>query len=555
MADSEKSLHTLELAAEGIEPGIARVVRLSSREALSAPYCVDVDVVFPAADFDPRSLLHKPAAVAVVRAVDGVVLRRFGGIVTRTRERVSRAGKKLGIGLRIEPYLTTLRLTRDHRIFQEKDTKAIVSELLDEAGIGGPSVAFRLTGSYPTREVCTQFGETSFDFVSRILEEDGISYFHEQGEDGPVLVITDASSGYTKTTPEASLVFRGPTGLRSDTAVLELVDTGRVHPARVTLRDHDFKRPSLDLTGDAEMEAPLGRERYEYPGYYIDPAEGKRRAKAYLSSLHAAAVAVSGKSTVFSLAAGHTFDLSESPDPEWDRAWVVRDVEHVWEDTGGGQRYENRFHLLPDDTDFRPRRGTLRPVVPGPHVAHVTGPSGEEIHTDDHGRVKGAFPRDRYGPWDDKSSCWVRVGQLHSSGSVAIPRVGWEVLVVFEDAIRAGPRPRPPLQRAVRAAHQPPGKKTVSMLQSASSPGGGGYNEIVMEDSGGGEVFGLTAQKDMNVHVANKDREGHHDERSASDRTTMSPSARTRLSRWTRNTSSPWVAVRHGLSAPPERRR
>ncbi len=505
---ASSSLHQMIFAAEGVQAGALAVREFTGREGLSELYAFDVTLEAPNTDFNPRALLLHAAQVGVIEADGGAVVRRFAGVVARVREEVSVVGApRLRFTVTIEPAFSILRLTTDYRIFQGKSTRDIVSELLDEAGVPAARVSWRLTGSYLSREVCTQYGETGFAFVSRLLEEDGIFYFFEHGDEGETLVFGDASSAYAAMTP-AELPFRPASGLASAQAVLVLVERERVRPVKVTLRDHDFKRPALDLEAKAGDDGPLGREHYAYPGRYVDPGEGQRRAKLRLDALDCEARGVGGESSAPSLSSGHTFTLAESPEGSFDHQWLVVDVTHTWRSDSVDTRYRNRFRLLPGDVTYRPVAATPRAIVRGPQIARVTGPAGEEIHCDEHGRIKVYFPWDRRSTRDDKSSAWVRVGQMPTSGSVAIPRIGWEVLVEFED----GDPDRPiVVGRLYNGIYTPPYTlpqgKTMTGLKSASSPGGGGHNEIRMDDSSGGEHVHMHAQKDLNLTVANNKTE------------------------------------------------
>ncbi|WP_437603816.1 type VI secretion system tip protein TssI/VgrG [Sorangium sp. So ce590] len=499
------SLHQAFFATEGLSPELARVRSIAAHEGLSLSYQVEVEIELSAPELDPGGWVGA-SATAIVASQEGAP-RLFCGVVTRVRERASR-GDPRTIAVTLESPLAVLRCTTDHRIFQEQTSQEIVSALLEERGIVGARVRWRLSGSYPKREVCTQFGEDTFTFVSRVLEEDGIFYFHEHGDEGAIVVFGDSSSAYAEAQPTAEVVFRRESGLTSGYAITDLALFERARPAEVTLRDHDFKRPALDLEANASGKAPLGREHYDYPGRYVEPSEGARRARIRLEAFEAASQGARGASTVASLTPGHTVKLTDAPEQALEGEWVVREIEHVWEDASGEGTYRNRFHLLPKDLPFRPPASAPECDVPGPQLATVTGPAGEEIHTDAFGRVKVQFPWDRRGTGDDKSSCWVRVAQLHSSGAVAIPRVGWEVVVDFE----GGDPDRPiVLGRVYNGKYGPPYKlpdsKTQSALQSSSSPGGGGHNEIRMEDGGGGEHVHVHAERDLNVVVANNKTE------------------------------------------------
>ncbi|WP_437961328.1 type VI secretion system tip protein TssI/VgrG [Sorangium sp. So ce119] len=501
MPQDDTSLHQVFFAAPGLDAGIARVHAFAAREGLSSPFVIEVDIELQGGEGDPASWLLQDAILSVVRAADGEVLRRYHGPVTSVRERASREARQW-ISVTMEGALARLRLISDYRIFQSKATRAIVEELLSEAGVDASRVEFRLSGATPEREVCTQFGETSFDFMSRILEEDGLFYFSEFDDGGERIVFADASAAWGAAVVE-EIPFRPDSGLVSEGAVTALSAWERVRPARVTLRDHDFKRPWLDLEAVAEGEAPLGREHYDYPGRYVDPDEGKRRAQLLLDALTSESSVVRGKGNAAALTPGHVVRVSDAPEPVADRDWVVGSMEQTFHDRPR-TTLTNTFVLVPKDRSYRPPHRAPRPVAAGPQVATVTGAPNEEIHTDEFGRVKVFFPWDRRSTKDDKSSAWVRVGQMHTSGSIAIPRVGWEVIIDFE----GGDPDRPfVVGRLYNARYSPPQAlpegKTRSSLQSLSTPGGGGQNEIRMDDAGGGEQFHIHAEKDLNANIAN----------------------------------------------------
>ncbi|MEZ4447379.1 MAG: type VI secretion system tip protein TssI/VgrG [Polyangiaceae bacterium] len=496
-------MHHVVFSTDGVDPETVIVRRLGAFEGMSRPHSVSVELEVRPSLPRPGAWVGQKGTVAVIGS-EGAIVRTFAGVITRVAE-VARVVEPQALRVVIEPPLAMLRFTEDSRIFQEQTTKDIVSTLLGEHNV--TDFEFRLVGDYPTREVCTQYQEDVLSFISRLLEEDGIFYFHEHGEDGAKLVFGDDSSAYATTNPD-SLRFREESGLSSEPAFTELSLFEAVRPAKVTLRDHLFKNPALDLEAEAESDAVLGREHYDFPGRYVEPNEGKRRAQVRLDALTAAAVGARGASTAFALTPGHAFHLDDAPDPELEGDWVVRDIEHLFEARGAESSYSNQVALLKKDTVFRPPTTVAEVDMPGPQLAIVTGPAGEEIHTDEFGRIKVRFPWDRRATGDDKSSCWVRVSQLHSSGSVAIPRVGWEMLVDFE----GGDPDRPiALGRLYNAQYTPPNKlpdnKTQSALQSMSTPGGGGHNEIRAEDSGGGEHVHVHAQKDMNVVIANNKTE------------------------------------------------
>jgi type VI secretion system secreted protein VgrG len=494
---------------EDLPAGASRVTRLDVSERMSQPFRIEAQLDVLVADLEPRTWLLKSAEVQVFEQVEGRLARRYVGTVTAVTEDASRAEAgdtdAQRVTVVLEPSLAALRTSRNHRIFQNQTTEDIVSTLLEEGGV--TLTEWRLTGSYPEREVCTQFAEPTMTFIARILEEDGIFYFSEHGDDGEKLVFGDAASAYAEAVVP-TLPFRGGSGLMSGEAIFELSQRRAIRPSKVTLRDHDFKHPALDLEVEAEAAAPLEREHYDYPGRYVDPGEGKRRAQVRVDAMKHAAESARGRGNAFALTPGHTFTLEDAPAAELDREWLVVAIDHRFVDRGQNVEYHNSFELLPADVDYRPPALAPRAIVPGPQLAIVVGPAGEEVHCDEFGRVKVHYYWDRESKMDDKSSCWVRVGQMHTSGSIAIPRVGWEVMIDYED----GDPDRPYILGRVYNPMMPPpyplpAKKTVTALKSTSSPGKGGYNEIRMDDAGGSQMVQTYAQKDQNVVIGNNKTE------------------------------------------------
>lgn len=493
----------LSFFRDDLPGGYARVIRLSVRESLSSPFRIEADIATESDDIEPRAWILETGAIVVT--AEGEVVRRYAGLIISVREAASRAslGDSRGttISIVMEPGMSAMRGSGNHRTFQNQTTQDIVSTLLEEAGV--EPVEWRLTGTYPQREVCIQLGEPNQRFIHRLLEEEGIFYFSQHDASGETLVFGDSASAFVENST-SHLPFRPASGLASGQAVFALAERRRIRPAKVTLRDHDFKRPDLDLEVAAEGDARLGREYYDYPGRYVEPSEGERRAQVRLDAMRQAAETVSGRGNAYSLAPGHTFTVEQSPGAAFDAEWVVVSVDHAYEMDGDMVRYDNTLSLLPSSTDYRPPSNAPRAVAPGPQLAVVVGPSGEEIHCDEFGRIKVHFHWDRESRMDEQSSCWVRVGQMHSSGSVVIPRVGWEVLVDFED----GDPDRPYVVGRLFNPQSPPpyplpDKKTVTALKSPSSPGKDGYNEIRMDDAGGSQQVQIYSQKDQNVVVAN----------------------------------------------------
>jgi type VI secretion system secreted protein VgrG len=426
------------------------------------------------------------------------------------------------------PGLWKLSQTRGCRIFQDMTTRDIVDRVLDGAGLTAQATRWHLTRALAPRPYCVQYRESDLDFVSRLLEEDGIYYSFEHGASDHTLVLADDVAGCPPVDGADTLCFRPASGqLESAEHVRELTLSRVVCADRVVLRDHDFERPSLDLTTEGRG-GPRGLEVYDYPGRYVDPEHGRRLAQVHADALTALRVSANGTSTAPRLLPGRTFGLSDHPRADANVRRLIVAVEHEGvhpqalspEAAGDGTSrtgYHNRFVAIPAEVPYRPSRVTPRPRVGGPQSAMVVGPSREEIHTDAHGRVKVHFHWDREGRRDEHSSCWIRVSQLWAGsgfGAMFVPRVGQEVLVDFLE----GDPDRPIVVGRVyngenTTPYRLPEDKTRSTIMSRSTPGGDGYNELRFEDRKGEEEIYLHGQKDWDIVIEHdKSQRIGHDE-------------------------------------------
>ncbi|MBX3222296.1 MAG: type VI secretion system tip protein VgrG [Labilithrix sp.] len=473
-------------------------------EALHASRTIAVTIAGETLGVGASTLLRKGAQLDV--SVGGEAARRFEGIVLRVKESWSAAGAPVVVTLGSP--LDLLALSTDCRIFQEMSVPDIVVQVLKDAGLPPARIVKRLAGSYPKLESCTQYGETMLAFVSRILEADGAYLFLEDGDDGLLVVLGDSIEAHRTLRP-AQLPFVVDAGVLTKPAITSLTEVEALRASKVTLRDLDWTKPNLDLeASSAEAATARARELYDHPGGHVTPEAGKARARGRIEALVAAASGVTGVANVPGLAPGKTFELEDAPRTDLSQDWLVVQVTHLW-DAGGdaSQAWRSSFRAVPKNVPWRPLAATPKPRIAGPQTAFVTGPSGQEIHTDEHGRVRLKFHWDRRAAFDEKSSPWVRVAELAMSGAVAVPRVGWEVLVEFEH----GDPDRPVVVgRLYNATYLPPyplpAKKTVSSLMSFSSPDGAGHNEIRIEDAAGSEHIHLHAQRNLVLDVARERR-------------------------------------------------
>lgn len=449
----------------------------------------------------PQALLRKGVQLDIAMAG---CTRRFEGIVLRAREGWVNPTYELVVG----GPLDFLGLSSDCRIFQEMTVPEIVTQVMKDAGIPAARIVNRLTGTYTKLASCTQYNETMLAFVTRLLEAEGAFFFFEDGSSGLDIVLGDSVDAHKPATP-AAITYAADEGALAGIRMKSLVEVEGLRPQKVTLRDLDWQKPALDLESTIEKTSPGARELYDHPGGYTLPADGKKRAGARLDALVASATGIRAKAFAPHLSAGQTFELEEAPREDLSVEWLLTEVVHAWDAAGGAEGWTTDLRALPKAVPFRPLATTKAPRIAGPQTAFVTGPSGQEIHTDANGCVKLKFHWDRHAKFDEKSSAWVRVAQLAMSGGLMVPRIGWEVVVEFEH----GDPDRPiVIGRVYNAMYLPPyplpSKQTVSTLGSYTSPGGAGHNEIRIDDAAGSEHIHMHAQKDMELVVAN-DRKAH----------------------------------------------
>jgi type VI secretion system secreted protein VgrG len=483
----------------------------SGVEGVSRPYKYTLEFVSQSPSIDPDDILRKPVAV-FIQLADGSE-RVIHGVASRFTQR-GRSEELSGYEAEIVPWFWFLSLSTDCRIFQTKTVLEIIEEVFGEYGSSDFDV--RCTGSYDPREYCVQYRETDLDFVSRLMEEEGIFYFFEHSGSGHKLVLADDASAISPCVQERARFSGTPGGWLEEDVIAGLEKEHVVHPTKVTLTDYDPLQPTLNLQSSAVKQSE--DEIYDYPGKFSKTKDGERYSALRLEELSTLEEVLRGSSDCRAFESGRQFALIDYYRQDANDDYLLLSVEHVAK--GGGYRsgpgeahYSNRFECIPVKVPYRPSRRAPKQLIRGSQTAVVVGPGGEEIYTDKHGRVKVQFHWDRKGGKDENSSCWIRVSQPWAGknwGAVAIPRIGQEVIVDFLE----GDPDRPIITGRVYNAKQVPpynlpGNKTQTGMKSRSSKGGDGatFNEISMEDKKGEELLYLHAEKDKKVIVENNNSE------------------------------------------------
>jgi len=392
------------------------------------------------------------------------------------------------------PWFWLLTRTANSRIFQKLSVPDIVEKIFEEKGLLDYKLS--LHADYEEREYCVQYRETDFNFISRLLEDEGICYFftHEKGKH--TLVLADTAEDYQPCPKQESARYQLTTGgWLDEDVIISLEKRQEITASKYSHTDYNFKTPATDLKVGVESNqalAPQELEIYDYPGEYDKRALGEKRSNLRMQAEEAKITTISGSSNCRAFSSGYRFDLAGYyRDDMNNKAFVLAYIDHVASvadsfATGAGLNefaYSNNFTCTPFEVPYRPPRITPKPVVQGTQTAIVTGPAGETIYPDKYGRVKIKFHWDRENNNDDKSSCWVRVSQAWAGqgwGSMHIPHVGQEVIVDFFE----GDPDRPHITgRLYHGNNMPadalPGEKTKSVIRDH------GGNEQIIEGKDG----------------------------------------------------------------------
>jgi len=493
--------------------------RMTGSERLSQLFEYELELLSEKNDIDLKSLLGKNMTVKL-ELPDGKH-RSFHGMVARI--------SLFGMMGNLYYYRATLRpkpwlLTRNSncRILANLSVPDIVKKIL--AGHGYTDLENKLTSSYEPREYCVQYRESDFNFISRLMEEEGIYYYFKHKDRLHTIVLCDDKSGH-QTAAENQKIRYFPLaneGRRKEEHFFEWRVSEEIQSGTYEHDDFDFEKPKAELK--ATSTEPGGhegdsKEVYDYPGNYIKTSVGDQHAKVRMQELRAGFEYIAANGNTRSLATGHKFDLIDFPRADQNQEYIavstqVQIQNNGYESNGIAdclEQYQCLYTVISSKTHYRSPRVSRIPIVQGVQTAIVVGKSGDEITTDKYGRVKVQFHWDREGKNDENSSCWVRVAQVWAGknwGAIHIPRIGQEVIVDFLE----GNPDRPIITGRVYNADQMPpyeldANKTQSGIKSRSSKGGSSenFNEIRFEDKKGEEELYIHAEKNFTRTVENDD--------------------------------------------------
>ncbi|QUL36778.1 type VI secretion system Vgr family protein [Erythrobacter sp. JK5] len=505
---------------------------MTTREAISEPFEVELKIVATLKEIDFSS--HLGENIAIEMSEENKPVRFVNGILTESvflREELD----GYYYSLTLHPFTHFMDSQHGFAIYQEQSVVDIIKDVFQRAGMSTGDYDLRLAGSYPQYEYCVQYAESDFNFISRLMEQEGLYYWFEHSDSKHVMVICDKASkhkaGKVETltfNPSATstLSYRVGEGLGGQ-HILEAW-TERVSSSgheRVSLRDYDFKKPDKAVDGtatDKKQHPHDSKEFYDYPGRFIEENEAKRYSQVRLEEFRALRRTFTGQTSAKGICAGDTVKIDNHPTDWFNGEFLIISTFHSLRSQGYHSGTGNRDHdtvnfiAIPAETQYRARRLTPKPRVIGVESAIVTGPAGESIYTDEYGRIKVRFHWDRAQTQDEQSTCWIRVSQTGGLGNVILPRVGHEVLVDF---LHGDPDQPVITGRVFNQEHMPvydlPANKTRALWRTLSygnmnpsypqaeklDTGEPKANEIRFEDKGGEEEIFVHAERDMNVRV------------------------------------------------------
>jgi type VI secretion system secreted protein VgrG len=482
----------------------------SGYESLSKPYRYVFRVLAESQNIDMKGLLTKPVVLSIELPHDKE--RHIHANVRSMKMLESGDDGLVAYEVEAVPWLWYLSLFHDCRIFQNKSVPDIVQQVFKDRGFSHYRLA--LQGSFPPREYCVQYRETDLNFVSRLLEEEGIFYFFEHTDSEHTLVLANQQGSIPVSPHQPEARFMPSVAVFEDDMVTTLEAEQRLETGKWTMTDYDFEKPNNDLA--STLSSDRKGEYYDYPGNYLTKDDGDRYARIRLEEEEVGLNTVRADTSCKGFEAGYKFTLKDHFRDDLNQQYVItslrveaRNSSYRSDPTAEPPEYHNRIEAVPASVPYRPRRIARKPVVEGTQTATVVGKSGEEIWTDKYGRVKCQFRWDREGKADENSSCFIRVGQAWAGkqwGCITIPRIGEEVIVSFLEGDPDRPIITGRVYNAVQMPPYPlPDQQNLSAMKSMSSKGGGGFNELTFDDTKGKEQVLFHAQYNMDVRVKNNE--------------------------------------------------
>lgn len=501
-------------------PNKLRVYQFDITESISDHFYLNIDFISEDQHLDYQSLIKKTALLTIHGKNDTQYLH---GIVCET-QCIDTGTRFTRYSAKVVPLAWFLKYRKGCRIFQNLSVPAIITQVFNEAGlIADIHYQWATDRHYPKREFCTQYNETEWQFITRLMAEEGIHFHYQHSADKHLMILGDSKTALSFIEPEAIVSFSSQAGLIEKTEhIYQYIFSQEIHSGKSTLRDYNFKTPSRNLEETNQNELISSLEDYQYPGHYKNENEARFYAQLKQEQHNSLNNTGTGQSNVQRLRAGRLFTQTGHRYQANNIDLLITRVLHqgkqpqsLEEDAPAGfdtgSSYHNELSTIPGSSIFRPRPITKKALIHGQQNAFITGPEGEEIYTNKYGQVKVQFLWDREGQYNEKTSCWLRANNEISGnqwGQIMPPRMGQHVFIEFEQ----GNPDRPVISgRSYNGDSLPPyslpANKTRSTTKTNSTPGGKGYNEIRYEDKKSQEQIYFHSEKDLDIRCKNDRRE------------------------------------------------
>jgi type VI secretion system secreted protein VgrG len=508
----------------GADMSELKVVRFDGTEAISRLYSFQLVLTSDNADIDIAAMVAQQCLLAI--SADGGT-RHVHGIV-RSFKRTGQSANRTHYACEVVPQHWLLTRRHGCRIFQEHNcpdmtVPGIIKKVLCDAGIPDDRYRFVLHGQYEPRDYVVQYRETEMDFISRLMEEEGLFYFFEHSDDGHVMVLGDTPAAHVDTPFAEDYPYRDPTGLVACREhIFRFAEQREIACGAVSLDDFNFNKPGMDLASCVKAEEFTSLAWEDYPGRFAEKPAGERYAQIRLEERQWKKHQIELTATARGLMAGYFFTMVEHPSEDANRRYLVTNVTHRGQQPQSGEEeapayqevgYEAQIHTIPCEIPYRHPCCTPCPRMQGTQTAIVVGPKDEEIYVDEHARVKVQFHWDKEGNYDENSSCWIRVSQVWAGGEYGVnfhPRVGHEVIVDFIE----GDPDRPIIVGRVHNCDLPPiyelpKSRDKCGIWTQSYKGGGGCSGLIFSDEKDEEWVSLHSQKYMEI-TAEQDMSEHY---------------------------------------------
>ncbi|NSX53686.1 type VI secretion system Vgr family protein [Parasulfitobacter algicola] len=506
------------------------LIRAQVDEGLSCITQTQIEFMSTDLDLDLQKLVGERLCLEIDAPKDKI--RYFQGHCVAT-EYLGSHGEQGYFRATVRPWLWFLTRTSNCRIFQDKSVIDIIKEIFGQRGFS--DFKDKTKHSYTKRTYCVQYRETDFAFISRLMEEEGIYYYHSHDKTKETLILTDEASTHKAVEDHGEIDFfhRGAQYQRDEDHIFEWRGSESIQTGKVTLQDYDFEKPKSDLQSVKALtkgkHAYNSYEVYEYPGRHGDVRTGEHHARVKVEGYAAHCQRSRAACNVRQMAVGAKFKLKKHPRKAENAEYLVISARHQlqidtdlldqeivnailgptldFERSNSSDMYRCVIEVQPINDPYRAPQITPRPENPGVQTAIVVGKRGEEIWTDKYGRVKVQFHWDREGKKDETASCWVRTAVPWSGknwGMISIPRVGQEVVVQFE----AGDPDRPIITGMVyndetKVPYDLPSNQTQTGIKTNRTKGGGGFSELVFEDKKDAEFVRLQSERDFKQIIKN----------------------------------------------------